>query len=31
MKLDGSFHTVKLECPYRAVQLSVRNGYFATK
>lgn len=31
MKLDGSFHTVKLECPYRAVQLSVRTGYFATK
>lgn len=31
MKLDGSFHSVKLECPYRAVQLSVRDGYFAAK
>jgi len=31
MKLDGSFHSVKLECPYRAVHLSVRDGYFAAK
>jgi len=31
MKSDGSFHAVKLECPYRAVRLSVRDGYFAAK
>ena len=31
LKLDGSFHSVKLDCPYRATQLSVRNGYFAAK
>jgi Ca-activated chloride channel family protein len=31
MKLDGSFRSVKLECPRRAVQLSVRDGYFASR
>jgi Ca-activated chloride channel homolog len=29
IKLDGSFHSVKLEAPGKPVRLLVRNGYFA--
>ena len=29
LKLDGSFHTVKLDTPGQRTQISVRSGYFA--
>ena len=29
LKLDGTFHPIKLDTPYKPTQISVRNGYFA--